>query len=152
MELTKELKETFVKTYESLSGYSLRIFMACIVKLLGRGGQSIANKELGWNRGTIRKGTKELETGIECLDGRTLSGRKVAEKHLPNLFRDITSIVDSQSQTDPTFQTTRLYTRLSVKVIRKQLIENFSYSDEELPCCETLRGKINALGYHILQG
>jgi len=147
MKLTKEVKAGFVETYKSLSGYSRRIFMACIVKSLGKGGQSIAHKELGWNCGTIRKGTNELDTGIECLDGRTLSGRKSAEEHLPNLLQDITSIVDSQSQTDPTFQTTRLYTRLSVKVIRKQLIDKFNYSDEELPCCETLRGKVNALGY-----
>ena len=32
------------------------------------GGQRRAEEELGWNRGTIRKGMHELESGIRCED------------------------------------------------------------------------------------
>jgi hypothetical protein len=57
--------------------------------------------------------------------------------------------VDSQSQTDPTFKSKRLYTRLSAAQVRKQLIDKFGYNDEELPTEETIRVKLNDLGYHL---
>lgn len=62
---------------------------------------------------------------------------------------DIKDIVDEQSQTDPTFKTTRLFTRISAAEVRKQLILQKGYSDEELPCEETIRVKINELGYRL---
>jgi len=61
----------------------------------------LAEQELGWNRGTIRKGQRELESGIICLDAYSLRGRKRSEEHLPNLLKDNTAIVDGQSQADP---------------------------------------------------
>jgi hypothetical protein len=33
--------------------------------------------------------------------------------------------------------------------VRHQLIEKFSYSDEELPSSETIRVKLNDLGYRL---
>jgi hypothetical protein len=36
--------------------------------LLGRGGQSLAERELGWDHKTTGKGIKELKTGIRCID------------------------------------------------------------------------------------
>ena len=51
-------------------------------------------------------------------------------------------------QTDPTFKTTRLYIRLSAKAMREQLIKQKGYSDAELPSSETIRIKLNQLGYH----
>jgi len=53
---------------DELKGSARRIFMAKTVKELGSGGQRRAERELGWNRGTIRKGTHELDSGFKCLD------------------------------------------------------------------------------------
>ena len=39
--------------------------MAGVVGTLGWGGQSYAEKHLGWNRGTIRKGLKEQRDGAQ---------------------------------------------------------------------------------------
>jgi len=61
---------------------------------------------------------------------------------------DIRDVVDSQSQTDARFRTNRLYTRMSVAEVRRQLKEKKGYKDEELPSEETLRCKLNMLGYH----
>jgi hypothetical protein len=122
--------------------------VAQTVKELGLGGQRLAEKELGWNRDVIRKGTRELETGIVCLDSFTARGRKRVETRLPNLLKDLESIVDSQSQTDPSFKSNRLYTRLSVAEVSRQLIEHKGYSPEELPCDETIRNRLNHLGYY----
>ena len=115
MELTDELKTLFIETAGTLKGSDRRVFMARVVKLLGEGGQRRAEKELGWNRRTIRKGMHELESGIRCVDYYAGRGRKRAEEHLPHLLDDIKSILDEQSQTDPISQVnTRWGRNLSV--------------------------------------
>jgi hypothetical protein len=42
-----------------------------------------------------------------------------------------------------------LYTRLSVREVRNQLIERQGYTDEQLPDNEVLRQRINELGYKL---
>ncbi len=148
MELTGILKRIFTETAKTLKGSTRRVFMARIVKALGKGGQRRAEIELGWDRRTIRKGTSELESGFRCYDNYSARGRKPVEHHLPNLLTDIKAIAEAESQTDPTFKTTRLYIRLSAAGVRTQLIKQKGYSDEELPCEDTIRTKLNELGYH----
>ena len=123
--------------------------MARAVKMLGRGGQRPAERELGWDRATIRKGTHELESGFRCVEGYGARGRKRAEEKLPALLDDIKAIVAGQSQTDPSFASTRLYTRLSAAAVRHALITQKGYSDNELPTEETIRVKLNKLGDHL---
>src|SRR6266545_8419224 len=60
MELTDSLKALFIETATTLTGSARRLFMARTVKELGPGGQRRAERELGWNRETIRKGSREL--------------------------------------------------------------------------------------------
>jgi hypothetical protein len=125
--------------------------MARTVKELGPGGQGRAERELGWSRVTIRKGTHELERGFTCLDAFTARGRKRVEDHLPTLLADINAIVDSQSQTDPQFRTTRLSTRLSAAEVRRQRIAQQGSSDDTVPTVQTLTSKRNALGSYPKQ-
>ena len=148
MELTDSLKALFVATAQSLQGSARRLFMARTVKELGSGGQRRAERELGWSRVTIRKGTHELDSGFMCLDAFAARGRKPVEAHLPTLLADIQAIVDSQSQTDPQFRTTRLYTRLSASAVRRQLIAQKGYTADTLPTVQTLTTKLHALGYY----
>ncbi len=108
IKLTKELKSILRDTAEKLKGSERRQFMAKVVKGLGVGGQTQAERELGWNRGTIRKGIKELTSGIPIKDAFQRRGRKRVESKLPNLLEDIRAIVDPQSQADPTLKSQRL--------------------------------------------
>ena len=149
IEMTAALKETYIETAKALKGSERRVFMARIVKALGPGGQVAAERELGWNRRTIRKGRHELESGIRQIDNFAARGRKRAEERLPNLLTDIRSIVDSQSQTDPTFRTTRLYSRITAAEVRRQLIEQKGDTDEELPHVGTISAKLNQMGYRL---
>jgi hypothetical protein len=111
--------------------------------------QRRAERELGWHRDLIRKGQREIDHGVICVDAFTLRGRRLTESRLPNLLRDIQGIVDSQSQSDPKlFTTNRLYTRLSAAKVRRQLIAQNGYRDEELPTTETIRTRLNQLGYY----
>ena len=131
MELTDSLIAFFNDTAQTLKGSARRIFMARTVKELGPGGQRRAERELGWSRVTIRKGTHEVESGLRCVDNFAARGRKRTEDHLPTLLTDITAIVDGQSQAE----------------VRRQLIAHHGYTDDDLPTAETIGAKLNALGY-----
>jgi len=147
LSLPEGIKAALQYAADKLTGSARRVFMAKTVKAIGRGGQRWAERELGWNRGTIRKGTHELESGFECVDAFNARGRKRAEAHLPNLLDDIEAIVSPHSQADPTFKTIRLYTRITAKEVRKQLLEQKGYSEEDLPTVRTINTKLNQLDY-----
>src|SRR3954452_1829601 len=142
VELTSEVKDYLRHSAAALRGFDRRLFMARTVRLLGHGGQSKAERELGWSRVTVRKGVHELDSGIRCADAFSSRGRKRAEELLPGLLDDIRSIVDAQCQTDPTFHTQRLYTRLSAAEVRRQLTIQKGRAEADLPGEETIRRKI----------
>jgi hypothetical protein len=131
MELSDSLKAFFIDTANTLKGSERRRFMARTVQELGSGGQRRAERELGWNRQTLRKALRERSSGLTCLDALSLRRRKRAEEHLPNVLTDIKAIVDSQSQADPQFRTQRLYTRLTAAEVRRQLIAQKGYTAAE---------------------
>ena len=148
MELTDTRQAWLVETAKALKGYERRRFMARTVQELGPGGQRRAERELGWNRQTIRKAIRELTSGLRCPDAVAFRRRKRAEERLPSLLADIKALVDGQSQTDPSFRSTRLYTRLTAAEVRRQLIVQKGYSDDELPTERTISTKLRDLGYH----
>jgi hypothetical protein len=148
MELTNSGKTWLIETAKALRGSERRVFMARTVRELGSGGQRLAERELGWNRGTIRKGEQELESGMVYEDNFSARGRKATEVHLPNLLHAIREIVDSQSQTDPQFRNKRLYCRLTAGEVRRQLIIQKGYREDELPSKQTINSKMNKLGYY----
>src|SRR5258708_7647015 len=125
-----------IDTVLALKGRQKRLFMARTVKAMGRGGQRWAEAHLGWSRVTIRKGMHELDSGLTCLDAFAARGRRPVEDHLPHLLDDIKDIADAQSQTDPKFQTRRLFTRISAAEVRRQLIATKGYTDEQLPTAD----------------
>jgi hypothetical protein len=67
LELTPEVKITLQKAFKLLKGASRRLFMASVVVQLEKGGQRLAEQELGWNRDLIRKGVCELKSGMTCV-------------------------------------------------------------------------------------
>ena len=145
--LTTEVIKWIKDSASKLKGSALRMFMAQTVQQLGYGGASAAERELEWNRGTIRKGQKELKNGpIE--DKFSDRGRKKTEMLLPNILKDIKKIVDPKTQTDPSFNSCRLYTRLTAKEVRKCLIDR-GYEETSLPCVRTINTKLNDLGYNL---
>jgi len=147
--VSTEQKEAYIQAANALKGGHRRQFMARIVNSLGYGGQSWAERELGWARPTIRKGQRELAAGVAPQPNPGGPGRPRAEVALPHLLDNLKTLADAQSQTDPTFRTTRLYTRLSARAARQALIDQFGYTDEELPSEDTIRIKLNSLGYHL---
>jgi hypothetical protein len=144
-----EMIPVLIEAAKALKGSQRRLFLARTVAAMGRGGQVWAEAHLGWNRETIRKGMHELRTGMTCLDAFHCRRRKPAEEHLPRLLEDIRSIADGQSQADPKFQTSRLFTRISAAEVRRQLIATKGYTDEQLPTQQTINKKLNMLGFRL---
>ena len=147
--LAEAVKSLFKSAAVKLKGSARRLFMAEMVRELGPGGQTLAERELGWNRGTIRKGMHELTAGVECVDAFCLRGRRPSDKRLPNLLDDIRDIVDSIAQVDATLRTPRLYIKLTARQVRTQLIEQKNYKDEDLPKRRTISTILNKLGYRL---
>jgi hypothetical protein len=147
LKLTEQLKDFFIDTAKKLKNADRRMYMAQVVALFDHRNESFTAKELNWNRGTIRKGKNELKN-IPLVDNFSQRGRKKSEVIFPNLLDDIHKIVNPESQTDPSFKSCRLYTRLTAKEVRKQLIKSGLY-DDSLPSERTISTKLNELGYHL---
>jgi hypothetical protein len=148
MDLTEDICKALKNGAARLKGHARRLFMAEVVQDLGKGGQRQAEQLLGWNRWTVRKGQHELRTGIECVAVKH-GGSKPIDARLPNLRQDIRDLVDGQCQTDPRFESERVYCRLSVANIVNLLVERKGYTTRELPSNETIRNIVNAEGYTL---
>lgn len=148
-DLAEGFKPLLRDTAKKLKGYARRLFMAEAVEGYGRGGQNWAQKELGWNRCTIRKGMHELRCGIQCKDAFSLRGRKSYDKRLPKLLDDIRDTVDPRAQTDATFRTSDLFVKVTAKEVRKLLIDEKGYKAEDLPKRRTMSTILNRLGYRL---
>lgn len=149
MRPSPEMVPVLIEGAKALKGSQKRLFMARTVQAMGRGGQRWAEEHLGWCRDTIRKGTHELRSGMTCVDAFSARRRKPAEEHPPRLLDDIREIVDGQSQADPKFQTDRLFVRISAAEVRRRLIAEKGYADEQLPTQQTINTKLNLLGYRL---
>lgn len=145
--ITAELKATWQGLLDQLNGAARRLFMASIIKAAGKGAASMVEREMGWSRNTIRKGMRELDSGIVCASATSLRGRKPLESSLPNLEADLREMGEGASQTDPTFRTTQLYRRLTAGEARRRLIEEKGYDPQTVPSERSLRRKLSALGF-----
>ena len=147
--LTPKVKTFLNETRSKLRGSERRKFMAKVVRLLGKGGQRHAERELGWDRKTIIKGRKEVDSGFDCVDHYSGRGRHPIEEKLPNLLDDIKDIVDPVSQCDPTFRTTQLYSPITAKEVLRRLIEDKHYSLDQVPTMRTISNKLNQMGFSL---
>lgn len=149
MDLAPEVVALIRRTAGSFPwGPRRRAYMADTVTSLGLA-QRRAERLFGWARDTLRKALQERRSGITCQDATCLRGRKPAEASLPRLLEDIRAVVEDHVQTDPTFQTQRLYCRLSAPEVRRQLIRCKGYTDGQLPSLQTITTKLNALGFRL---
>jgi DNA-binding protein Fis len=76
IELTDSVKKLFQETTSQLKGAARRRFQAQIVMELGYGGQLLAQEQLGWDRNTIRKGIRELRSGIKAFPNNKMPSRR----------------------------------------------------------------------------
>lgn len=118
------------------------------VELLG-GSARRAESHFGWSRHTVELGLCERASGIICLDNFAGRGNKKSESKRPQLERDIRALADPHSQADPQFRSALAYTRLSAASVRRALIEEKGWREEDLPAPRTMNTILNRLGYRL---
>ena len=145
MPLSPEACTLIRQTANEFSGAQRRMYMARTLTQLGLS-QRQAQLRV---RDTMRKALHEARTGITCRDATSSRGRKPAEFHLPHLLDDLRAIAQDHCQTDPKFQTTRLYYRLTAAEVRRPLIQRKGYTEDALSSRQTIGLKLNALGFRL---
>lgn len=146
--LSASIKAIIKNTAKKLTGYKRRTFEAEITNEFYSGNARKAERELNWGRATISQGMNELSSGFECIGNSKMCGNKKTEEKLPCIEQDIREIVEPNCQVDPQFKNPLVYTRITAKAVREELI-NRGYSDNELPTSRTIHNMLNRMGYSL---
>ena len=147
--LTEKIQSTLKDAAKKLTGSKKRAFMAKVTIDYLDSSPRKAETQLGWSREAIATGLKELETRIVCVDNYRARGRKKTEELLPKLEKDISDLIDSHSQVDPKFKSTFKYIKVSARAVREALIFRKGYTEQELPCRQTIGDILNRMGYRL---
>ncbi len=150
MKLTEPVIATIKNAAKKLTGPKRRRFMAETTLELLDASPTKAERTFGWGRETVRKGLKELETGIICIDNYRGRGNKKTEDKIPNLKADIRKVLNPHSQiVDADANPPVIEVKLTVKMIRQTLIKQKSYTDKQLPAERTFLDILKRLGYRL---
>ena len=147
--LTKEVIVSFKDAARKLTGPKRRAFEAQVTLDYLDGNIWKAEEVLGWSHKTVELGLNELRTGITCMDNFSARGNRRTEVKCPELEADIRALAEPESQTDPRFQSPFRYTRMTAKAMRKALIDQKGWTDQELPHENTIGEILNRLGYKL---
>lgn len=130
-------------------GEKRRAFQAEIALKYCGGSARKAEKIFGWGRNTVRLGLHEKRTGITCLGAHeACCGRKLWEEKHPEVAVVLWKLAELDSQQDPTFNSTLLYTRLTAVEALKQL-RNMGFPEKVLPSPSTMADVLNRNGYRL---
>jgi len=150
MNMTK-LPEQFIATIKDaakkLTGTKRRGFQAQVTIDYLNSSARKAEITFGWSRETVSLGLNEIRTGIICVDNFKARGNKKTEEKKRQLGIDIVSLAEPESQTDPKFQTTFKYTRITAKAMRRALIDEMNWAPENTPCEKTIGNIMNRMNY-----
>lgn len=131
-----------------LKGRERRLFIAEVTIELCERSERLSEARFGWGRETASKGMRELREGI-VIERAVGGGRPNWEQRNPQLAVDIREIVEPKTQTDPELKSGRRYTNFSAGEVRKALIEQKGYCEEDVPAERTLRDILNRMGYRL---
>jgi hypothetical protein len=132
-----------------LTGATRRAFQAQIALKYCAGNARQAERLFGWGRETVQLGLHEQRTGIICLGAqRACGGKPLWEEQHPTVANTLWELADTYSQQDPTFRTTRAYTRLTAAEALAQLRAR-GFGEEGLPSASTMAEVLNRNGYRL---
>lgn len=131
-----------------LKGRERRLFIAEVTVELCEGNARLSESRFGWGRETASKGLEELREDV-LIERAPGGGRPSWEERDPQLAADIREIVEPKTQTDPELKSSRRYTNLSAAEVRKALLEEKGYQEEDVPAERTLRDILNRMNYRL---
>lgn len=147
-EMSDENKELIIDAAKRLTGFKKRQYQAMIALKYFGGSARKTERKMRWSRDSVETGLGEAKTGIRCLDNFKGRGRKKTEEALPGLEADVRAVADIHTQADPAARSCLTYTRLTGKSLKKSLVKDKGYAEEQIPSENTLRKILNRLGYN----
>jgi len=148
-DLPETIKTAIKNTANKLSGARRRGFIAEVTLELLAGNARKAEREFGWGRQTVKKGIRELETKIECIDNYGARGNRRTEEKLPTIADHIKAMFDACGQLNPEFRAYFPHGKVTSRNIRHALIQHFNYTDDQLPNGNTIGNIVHRLGLKI---
>ena len=145
--LTEDVVGTIRSAAEKLTGFRRRQFQAEVAERYCGGSARRAERVLGWGRVAVETGLGERRSGVRCLDAVHQRGRKKTEEKFPELAAQMRQLVEPTAQADPKFQTTLVYTRITARRVREELLK--SDPAREVPSRETIGVMLNRWGYAL---
>jgi hypothetical protein len=141
--------EDLKQASSKMSGASRRLFQAEMTLKYCEGNARKAERIFGWNRNAVELGLNEKRTGIVCLGAqKACCGNKPREERHPDAAAALWDIADSYSQQDPSFKSTRCFTRLTASEAIKRLMDA-GLDEEALPSPSTMAEILNRNGYRL---
>ena len=136
--LSDNMIKIYSQTANNLSGEKRRLFMAQVVNSLGRGGQRYVEEKLHWNRGTVRRGQKELSQQklarqgnkaerIENINKQREKIRLSAAEQKPNIKA---SVSDEMAKTY--IETANRMSGLRRRIFMAQVVSTLGYGGQRL--------------------
>ena len=130
-------------------GADRRAFQAAMALKYCGGSPRQAEVVFGWSRQAVELGLHEHRTGIVCLSAQSaFGGDKLWEEKHPEAATVLWELAQSQSQQDPTFRSTRCFTRLTAAEAINQLRAR-GVSEADLPSPSTMAAVLNRNGYRL---
>jgi len=147
-EMSDANKELIIDAAKRLTGFKRRQYQSSIALKYFNGSARRTEREMRWGRDSVETGLGEARTGIRCLDNFKGRGRKKTEDVLPGLEADVRSVAELHTQADPAVKSSLTYTRLTGQSLKKALVKDKGYAEEQIPSENTLRKILNRLGYN----
>lgn len=147
-EMSDESKELIMDAAKRLTGFKRRQYQASIALKYFGGSARKTERQMRWGRDSVETGLGEARTGIRCLDNFKGRGRNKAEDALPGLEADVRAIGDLHTQADPAVKSSLTYTRLTGKSLKKALVQDKGYAEDQIPSENTLRKIVDRLGFN----
>ena len=132
-----------------LLGSQRRSFQAAMAVKYCQGNPRQAEEVFGWSRHTVALGLHERRTGIICRGAQAAyCGNQLWEERHPEAAAALCALAETPSQPDPTFRTTRYYTRLTAAEAIQQL-RALGFAEAVLPSPSTMAQVLNRNGYRL---
>ena len=136
-------------TAKQLTGYPRRVFQAVITDAHADGIPRKAESLFGWNRQTVKRALSEKRLGREIRSISSSKGRPRVETLNKDLLPTAKRLLEDQSQADPKFQSTKIYTRITGESFRRALAGQLQIDPIDLPSPRTNRRMLNRNGYSL---
>ena len=149
LQIIKKSYKNLIKVIKNCSNKEQKMKMIGSLAVdIGKRCISALSKIFGLSRITIRKAIKIFENKVFYKKEIETRGRKKLTEIYPYLEKDITEVIENSLSTDPKFKTEKQYVNMTVKEIKKQLIETGKYEENSFSN-SSLNNILNEMGYGL---